>query len=494
MNFLKLSVTFYSFLLVSSFLFFSAQSAIAADTNEAATSGEINLDSMNFNVIDGSGAKLDTGEAIINPEETLATVGSDEIKAKDLMAKIDEQLPPNVPRSVVKKSDKEKLLGQMVEEKILDLEIKAKKFEQNERLKIIMSEIEKRIVLHFFMTDMVQNEKIDVSDSDARAYYDKNKEANFKTSEFEAVKPAIIETIKNEKIEKKLGDFWTATAKDYQVKTNEVGIAKIKDIDKLDSKELSLAIFEKKNGPTTLADLKKAFETDKFVSQNKSVHKLDNPEYCIMIADNLLKADVLSDYAAKNGYSVDKNPKIKKELDKIMSMQVKRLFVETETAADTSVSEDAKKKYYEENKERFSEEKIKASHILVAKEDKAKEIEKSLKEGKKFEDLAKAESMCPSKEKGGDLGEFGRGMMVKEFETAAFATKVGEISPIVKTQFGYHIIKVTNKTEGKVPEYAEVASQIEGALKNEKQKSVMEAYRKMLDDKYKPEIFNDRVK
>ena len=87
--------------------------------------------------------------------------------------------------------------------------------------------------------------------------------------------------------------------------------------------------------------------------------------------------------------------------------------------------------------------KISASHILVDKEYLAEDVLKKLKEGNSFESLAKAFSTCPSSEDGGDLGEFGKGQMVAPFEEAAFQLKVGEVSGIVRTQFGYHIIKRT---------------------------------------------------
>lgn len=86
---------------------------------------------------------------------------------------------------------------------------------------------------------------------------------------------------------------------------------------------------------------------------------------------------------------------------------------------------------------------IKASHILVEKEYEAQDVLKKLSEGNSFESLAKAFSKCPSGEDGGDLGSFGKGQMVKPFEEAAFALKVGEVSGPVRTQFGYHIIKRT---------------------------------------------------
>lgn len=85
--------------------------------------------------------------------------------------------------------------------------------------------------------------------------------------------------------------------------------------------------------------------------------------------------------------------------------------------------------------------KIHCAHILVKTEKEATAIVERLKKGEKFANIAKGVSLCPSKKRGGDLGSFGRGKMVKEFEKAAFALQKGQISPIVKTKFGYHIVK-----------------------------------------------------
>jgi len=89
--------------------------------------------------------------------------------------------------------------------------------------------------------------------------------------------------------------------------------------------------------------------------------------------------------------------------------------------------------------------KVHAKHILVKTEEEANAILYDLKQGKDFDEIAKEKSMCPSGKKGGDLGWFGRGMMVKEFETAAFSLDKDELSKPVKTQFGWHIIKVIEK-------------------------------------------------
>ncbi|MFT7616320.1 MAG: peptidyl-prolyl cis-trans isomerase C [Candidatus Woesearchaeota archaeon] len=86
---------------------------------------------------------------------------------------------------------------------------------------------------------------------------------------------------------------------------------------------------------------------------------------------------------------------------------------------------------------------IQASHILVKTEKEAIDILAEIKQGADFANQAKKHSSCPSKNQGGDLGMFSRGMMVKEFEDAGFALEVGKISEPVKTQFGWHLIKRT---------------------------------------------------
>ena len=86
--------------------------------------------------------------------------------------------------------------------------------------------------------------------------------------------------------------------------------------------------------------------------------------------------------------------------------------------------------------------KINASHILVKTESEANVLLYDINHGKSFENVAKEHSLCPSGKKGGNLGWFSKGQMVKEFEIAAFALKKGEISKPVKTQFGWHLIRV----------------------------------------------------
>ena len=88
---------------------------------------------------------------------------------------------------------------------------------------------------------------------------------------------------------------------------------------------------------------------------------------------------------------------------------------------------------------------VRASHILVATEEEANNLRNKIINGKNFADVAAEYSNCPSGANGGDLGYFGRGMMVKPFEDAAFELEVGELSQPVQTQFGWHLIEVTDK-------------------------------------------------
>jgi foldase protein PrsA len=129
---------------------------------------------------------------------------------------------------------------------------------------------------------------------------------------------------------------------------------------------------------------------------------------------------------------------------------------------DIKVTEEEMKKYYDELKP-----EIRASHILVDDEKTAKEVKAKLDQGEDFEKLAKEYSKDPgSAEKGGDLGWFGPGKMVKQFEDAAYALKVGEISGPVKSDFGYHIIKLTDKKEKKP--FEKMKDEIEFEIKKSK--------------------------
>lgn len=156
-------------------------------------------------------------------------------------------------------------------------------------------------------------------------------------------------------------------------------------------------------------------------------------------------------------------------------------FVEKTVLPKIVVSEDDARKFYEQNADKFMRnETARASHILIgtdaktSPEDKKKALEKAeklrkeLAGGADFAALAKENSTCPSSKQGGDLGYFAKGQMVPPFEKAAFSMKPGEISDVVETQFGYHVIKLMEKKPAQKVEFKEARQRIEEYLKNQK--------------------------
>ncbi len=150
-----------------------------------------------------------------------------------------------------------------------------------------------------------------------------------------------------------------------------------------------------------------------------------------------------------------------------------------------TVSDEELKDYYEKHKSMFkTEEMVAASHILVETEEQANEILEDITDGFNLEAAAVYFSSCPSKQNGGALGQFGRGQMVKEFEDAAFSMQVGEISEPVKTQFGYHIIKLTEHIPARNSEFEEVYQEVKEGFFVEKQEKVYMDKKAELTDKY----------
>ncbi len=149
------------------------------------------------------------------------------------------------------------------------------------------------------------------------------------------------------------------------------------------------------------------------------------------------------------------------------------VYIEKQSAAGTAVTAEQAKSFYDENLDKFKKpDSVHASHILIRVAPKATDEEKQsakkkgddllakLKGGADFAEVAKQESGDLSAKQGGDLGEFSRGQMVKPFEDAAFGLKPGDLSEVVETQFGYHIIKSTGKTEAQTAPFAEVQEKI----------------------------------
>lgn len=169
--------------------------------------------------------------------------------------------------------------------------------------------------------------------------------------------------------------------------------------------------------------------------------------------------------------------KMKQEI--AVGIRIDKLLAESQPT-NSPVTDEELTAFIEENKDRLSvPERATAQHILVAtnpeddeatrqaKKDKLEKIRQDLLKGGDFAKAALENSDCPSKQKGGDLGTFAKGQMVKPFEDAAFSQEVGAIGPIVETQFGYHIIKVTDRKEAGMASREEV-SQVLAAQKRQK--------------------------
>ena len=149
------------------------------------------------------------------------------------------------------------------------------------------------------------------------------------------------------------------------------------------------------------------------------------------------------------------------------------------------VSEKELEEYYNSNKAIFiSGDSVKASHILVDTLEKANDILKEINDGLSFADAAQKYSSCPSKNSGGNLGQFGKGQMVPEFEEAVFAMNVGEISSPVQTQFGYHLIQLNEKKDSETLSFEEVKEDITNTIRYNKQSSVYAQKQNELREKY----------
>ena len=165
-------------------------------------------------------------------------------------------------------------------------------------------------------------------------------------------------------------------------------------------------------------------------------------------------------------------------------------IIEAQWSGRIDVNDEDARKHYSENKSQFeTPEQFRASHILIkpdpnadpnqakaAAKAKAEDLLKQIRDGANFAELAKAESACPSAARGGDLNFFSRGQMVPPFEQAAFALKVGQVSDVVETRFGYHIIKLTDHKDASVTTFEQAKDDIVNMLEQRKQAELAESY------------------
>lgn len=217
------------------------------------------------------------------------------------------------------------------------------------------------------------------------------------------------------------------------------------------------------------------------------------PDGTARFVDELVKKEMLYQEAKKRG--LEKNSDYQKKVEDFKKITLISLLLGKELEEKAKVTDKDVKDYYEAHKgELMANNQVRASHILVKSEEEAKKIMEQIKKGDDFAKIAKEKSVDPGSAKnGGDLGYFSRGQMVPEFENVAFGLKEGQVGGPVKTQFGYHIIKVTGKKEGKVVEFEKVKDLLTQRVTAEKQKTAFDSYIDNLKKGYKIEINKDAI-
>jgi len=218
---------------------------------------------------------------------------------------------------------------------------------------------------------------------------------------------------------------------------------------------------------------------DEVVKKGISLSDSEFAEIKVELAQELPPGTTIEDYMAETGTT---------EVEMREQMAVRKMIIAQAESLAKPTDEEVKA-FYEENKDGFSQgDSVTASHILLkvdpsdddaakaAKKARIEALREELLAGGDFAKLATENSDCPSKSSGGDLGSFGRGQMVPEFEDAAFSQAVGSVGEVVETQFGYHLIKVSEKASAETLGFDEVKERITDMLYSQAQQDAVKEY------------------
>jgi peptidyl-prolyl cis-trans isomerase C len=232
------------------------------------------------------------------------------------------------------------------------------------------------------------------------------------------------------------------------------------------------------------------------IKEKVSVDKLAIKDHLLQIKNQYPSAVEFERAIAAQGFT---ETELLKEMERATAI---RLLLEEKFEPQAQITDEQVKKHYDDHRSDFEEpSQIKARHILISAENpgdaaskekaraRAQEILNRIKAGDSFEEMAKTHSSCPSAAQGGDLGYFPQGRMVKEFEDVAMALEPGQMSDLVETQFGYHIIRVDDKKAGKPIAYEQIQEQLKQHLFGEKMEALAKAYVDGLKDKAKIEVY-----
>ncbi len=205
---------------------------------------------------------------------------------------------------------------------------------------------------------------------------------------------------------------------------------------------------------------------DALIAEQKAQGAPDSEQLRNAVKEELVRREILQQAAQKKG--LDKSAEVQAQMDMARQAVLIRAYLQSFVLANPVSDADIRKEY-DSIKARLGEKEYKARHILVDTEDQAKAIIAKLQAGEKFEDLAKESKDPGSKERGGDLGWANPGMFVKPFSDAMISLEKGKFTPQpVKSDFGYHIIKLDDVRALKTPSFEEVKPQIQQRLQQQK--------------------------
>jgi parvulin-like peptidyl-prolyl isomerase len=216
------------------------------------------------------------------------------------------------------------------------------------------------------------------------------------------------------------------------------------------------------------------------------------PEQLKDVLRGLIQEEILVQDATAEG--LEREAAVKARLEQARRQVLIQELLTRKVLMQAQVTDDEARKMYEDNKPLFSTETVRVSHIMVKTQGEAEAILKDLQEGKDFGELAKAKSQdTGTAEKGGELGVLKSGQTVPEFEEEAFRLREGELSPVIKTQYGYHVLKGGAHATVIQP-FEEVKDQIRKSLLQQKQQAVFMAVMGDLEKKAATEILEDQLR
>ncbi len=223
------------------------------------------------------------------------------------------------------------------------------------------------------------------------------------------------------------------------------------------------------------------------VSDGQKAQINGDPEIKSRMVDNLVVEELFVQEAEKTGVTKDKE--FIAGLERARRQLLAQRYLQK--SVQPKITDANVKKYFDSNKAKYAQDEVHAQHILLKEEAQAKEVLDKAKKGDDFETLAKKYSTDPSAaQNGGDLGFFTRSRMVPQFADKAFAMKKGEISSPVKSPFGWHVIKVLDKRDGKPVKFDEIKEEVKRDYQNESINDLIASLKKS----NKVTVFEDKVK